>query len=382
MVLDPAAARLAVPLVLVGAAAVLAYLLARLRPDRRLPAVIGAGLAYAWVDFVNKLLANDISSGRWGLAVVWLAATIGFGALAFLEETTALQRQPAVTVAPVIRAVQDPLPVLMALAGGVEVWGSGAHSVLPLVGGLALVTVGAAVLGRSKAIARVSGDQAPAAGSRHRLGISSGPPRPRWYFAPSDRARCSQPSPPGGADVADRRGHRGRRGCGRRAARCQPGSTTRRPVRAPGTGRSRAVSAQTPATRPRRCCRCRCFTGCGRSRRWREATPLQLVIGAVKARRRRSCSGSIRTGSRAGSWCSRPGRASSRGEVVVGDLLAGQLHLRVGRHAAAGQAHASRSSGIYHTGVTFEDPGAIADAGGRAGARRPHADEVTTIAVG
>ena len=52
--------------------------------------MIGAGLAYAWVDFVNKLLANDISSGRWGLAVVWLAATIGFGALAFLEETTAL----------------------------------------------------------------------------------------------------------------------------------------------------------------------------------------------------------------------------------------------------------------------------------------------------
>ena len=81
------------------------------------------------------------------------------------------------TVAPVIGAVQDPLPVLMALAGGVEVWGSGAHSVLPLVGGLALVTVGAAVLGRSKAIARVSGDQAPAAGSRHRLGICA-PDRP------------------------------------------------------------------------------------------------------------------------------------------------------------------------------------------------------------
>ena len=63
----------------------------------------------------------------------------------------------------------------MALAGGIEVWGR-AHSVIPLVGGLALVTVGAAVLGRSKAIARVSGDQAPAAGSRHRLGLRSRPP--------------------------------------------------------------------------------------------------------------------------------------------------------------------------------------------------------------
>jgi drug/metabolite transporter (DMT)-like permease len=174
---DPAAGRVAVPLALVGTAAMAAYALGRLQPRRRLPPVISAGLAYAWVDFVNKLLANDVSSGHWGLAIVWLAATVAFGALAFLEETTALQRQPAVTVAPVIGAVQDPLPVVMALATGVEVWGSGAHNVLPLVGGLLLVTVGAAVLGRSRAIARVSGDQAPAAGSRHRLGVC-GPESP------------------------------------------------------------------------------------------------------------------------------------------------------------------------------------------------------------
>jgi drug/metabolite transporter (DMT)-like permease len=166
---DPQAVRVAVPLVVVGIAAVGGYTLGRLRPQAPLSLVIGAGLAYAWVDFVNKLLANDISIGHWLLAAVWLAATLAFGALAFLEETTALQRRPAVTVAPVVGAVQDALPVLMALGAGVETWSSGGSRIVPLIGGLALVTAGAAILGRSKAVALVSGDQDLATGSRSRL---------------------------------------------------------------------------------------------------------------------------------------------------------------------------------------------------------------------
>jgi hypothetical protein len=167
---DPAAGRVAVPLVIVGVAAIAAYLLFRLRPRARLAVVVGAGLAYAWVDFVNKLLANDISKGDWGLAVVWLVVTVAFGALAFLEETTALQVRPAVTVAPVIGAVQDPLPVLMALWSGVEVWSSASHRIAQLAIGLAVATAGAALLGRSRAVARVSGEEVPAHGHRPRPG--------------------------------------------------------------------------------------------------------------------------------------------------------------------------------------------------------------------
>jgi drug/metabolite transporter (DMT)-like permease len=171
---DPAAGRVAVPLVLVGVAAIAAYLLFRLRPRVRLAVVIGAGLAYAWVDFVNKLIANDISKGDWGLTVVWLAATIAVGALAFLEETTALQVRPAVTVAPVIGALQDPLPVLMALWAGVEVWSSSSSKLVPLVVGLAIATVGAALLGGSRAVARVSGEEeVPLPGQRPRPGTWS-----------------------------------------------------------------------------------------------------------------------------------------------------------------------------------------------------------------
>jgi drug/metabolite transporter (DMT)-like permease len=167
-VATPAAARVALPLVVVGAGALVCYGLGRVRPDRGLALVIGAGLAYAWVDFVNKLLADDVSTGRWAPAIGWLAATVCVGALAFLQETSALQRRPAVTVAPVVGAVQNPLPVLMALWAGVEQWGSAADRILPLILGLALVTAGATVLGRSGAVARVAGREPQAADTPRR----------------------------------------------------------------------------------------------------------------------------------------------------------------------------------------------------------------------
>jgi drug/metabolite transporter (DMT)-like permease len=154
--LDAAPGRLAQPLAVVGAAAVAAYAVERLQNGASLLLVIGAGLAYAWVDFANKLLANDIATAHWGLAIVWLAATICVGALAFLQETSALQRRPAVTVAPVVSAVQSPLPVLMALWSGVEMWGPSSDKLAPLAAGLLLVTVGGSLLGRSRAAARVS----------------------------------------------------------------------------------------------------------------------------------------------------------------------------------------------------------------------------------
>ena len=159
-VVNAGAARLAAPMALVGAAAVAAYAFGRREPRARLPLVIGAGLAYAWTDFVNKLLANATSSGDWALATLWVVAAVLFGGVAFLEENSALQRAPAVTVAPVIGALKEPLPVLMALWAGVEAWGGSGQRIGVLVGGLALVAAGAVRLGRSKTVALVaSGDR-------------------------------------------------------------------------------------------------------------------------------------------------------------------------------------------------------------------------------
>jgi len=159
-IVDPRAARLAPPLALVGAAAVLAYIGFRLRPRREILVVVGAGLSYAWVDFANKLLSNDISSDRWGAAGLWLLAILAVGALAFLEENVALARRPAVTVGPVIGAIQEPLPVVMALVAGVEAWHSAGWRIAALAAGLALVAAGACALGRSRTVARVSHSRA------------------------------------------------------------------------------------------------------------------------------------------------------------------------------------------------------------------------------
>ncbi len=160
-VLHPAAGRVAAPLAVIGVAALAAYAAGQARPTAGLPLVIGAGLSYAWVDFANKLLSNELSLGRVALALLWILAILACGSLAFLEESGALQRRPAITVAPVIGAIQEPLPVLMALAAGVERWSSNPLKVLALVGGLALVAWGAAVLGRSGAVARAAGHAHP-----------------------------------------------------------------------------------------------------------------------------------------------------------------------------------------------------------------------------
>ena len=154
-VTDASAGRLAQPMVTVGALALIAYVVARVRADLRPPVVLGAGLAYAWVDFADKLLSNDISLGHWLFAFTWLVVILAVGALALLEENKALTRQPAINVGPVVGAIQQPLPVLMALWAGVEVWGAGAHHVGPLVGGLVLVVFGATTLGHRSAVAHL-----------------------------------------------------------------------------------------------------------------------------------------------------------------------------------------------------------------------------------
>ena len=172
------AARLAPPLAVVGGLAAAAYVVGRARPAMRLLLVVGAGLAYACTDFIAKLLSDAGASGAWGLAAVWLVALLTVGGAAFLEETTALQVRPAVTVAPVITAVKVPLPVLMALWAGIEPLRGGTASAVVLLAGLALSAAGAAALGRSEVVARLSepvgsggagGQQpasAPAAGGR------------------------------------------------------------------------------------------------------------------------------------------------------------------------------------------------------------------------
>jgi drug/metabolite transporter (DMT)-like permease len=159
-VVHPPASRLAQPVAVVGLAALAAFALSRRRRSWGLWLALGAGLGYAWVDFANKLLSNELVAGRWLPAAIWVAAVVAIGTVAFVQENSALQRRSPVLVAPVIGSVQEPLPILMALWAGVEAWTGGAGQVAALVGGLALVGAGGVAIARSPAVGRVTGASA------------------------------------------------------------------------------------------------------------------------------------------------------------------------------------------------------------------------------
>ena len=154
---------LALPLAVVGGAAVAAFAIPRARGGAPALLAIGAGLGYAWADFANNLLSENVTSGRWAIAGAIITGVLTFGGLAFLPENSGLAVWPAVRVAPTIGAIQLPLPVLMALWGGVEVWRSSALQTGALLGALVLVVGGAVLLGRSHAVARAAGAEEHAA---------------------------------------------------------------------------------------------------------------------------------------------------------------------------------------------------------------------------
>lgn len=159
------AGKLAPPMAAIGGAALIAFGVGRMHQGARLLLVLGAGLAYAWTDFAIKLLSNAASTGRWALAGIWLAAIVACGALAFLQETSALQHRPVVTVAPVIGAAKVLLPVLMALWAGIQPWSGSFRGVALLIGGLVLTATGAAGLGSSSTVAKLAAGE-PSAGGR------------------------------------------------------------------------------------------------------------------------------------------------------------------------------------------------------------------------
>jgi drug/metabolite transporter (DMT)-like permease len=115
--------------------------------------LVAAGCAYAWSDFVAKLLAQALQRGDPAAAAGWLCGLAAFGGLGMLWETSALQRRPAVQVAPVAFALQLVVPVALGAAVAGERWSSGAwHGVAPAIA-TAVVLAGALVLARSPAAA-------------------------------------------------------------------------------------------------------------------------------------------------------------------------------------------------------------------------------------
>jgi putative ABC transport system permease protein len=111
-----------------------------------------------------------------------------------------------------------------------------------------------------------------------------------------------------------------------------------------------------------------------------KVTPIQLVIGAIARSPGAIVLGLQRNGFAARQLVLIRGQLFSPGRVDVGDQLASQLHLSPGSTLRLGH-HRFPVAGVYHTGLSYEDSGAIttlADAQRLAG-RTPQ--EVTAFGV-
>lgn len=148
--------RIGIALAIVGVAAIAGCARAWRPRSAALAGVVGCGLAYAWTDFANKLVAGNSANGAWGAVAGWVAGILLMGAMAFFAEQRALQRSPATRVAPIISAVKVSIPVLIALGAGAERRGS-VPQFAAIVGCLAVVALGAEMLARSPAVGRLMG---------------------------------------------------------------------------------------------------------------------------------------------------------------------------------------------------------------------------------
>ncbi|MEA2254669.1 MAG: hypothetical protein QOG35_714 [Solirubrobacteraceae bacterium] len=155
----PRGAGIVVALALLTAIA-LAPQVARRRSTPTL-AIVATGAADSVAALGAKLVAEQISNGRWWAALALAALAGGAGLLATVSEMSALQRRPATQVAPVVLAIQIAVPVIVAGLVGGEQWSHTPLGGLTLGAGLVAVVAGAVLLGSSRAVSGIIGAPAP-----------------------------------------------------------------------------------------------------------------------------------------------------------------------------------------------------------------------------
>jgi drug/metabolite transporter (DMT)-like permease len=123
--------------------------------------MIGAGLAFAWSGLVNQFVADAAQHGHWGNAISWAAGAALAALVGLTCEMSALQRRPAIVVAPVVFAVQTLIPVLLSPFVFHSSFLDSPLSGVPLLGCLFVVLAGATVIARSPALQAISGPREP-----------------------------------------------------------------------------------------------------------------------------------------------------------------------------------------------------------------------------
>lgn len=117
--------------------------------------MIGAGLAFAWSGLVNQFVADAGANGHWGTALAWAVGAAIAAVVGLTAEMSALQRRPAIIVAPVVFAVQTAVPIVLAPLVVQASFVNSPLSGVPLIGCLLVVLAGATMIARSPALLAV-----------------------------------------------------------------------------------------------------------------------------------------------------------------------------------------------------------------------------------
>jgi drug/metabolite transporter (DMT)-like permease len=145
-----------VVLALLGCAVTTPFALQLAHRPRAAATMIGAGLAFAWSGLANQFIADAGENGHWGTALGWAAGSAAAALVGLTAEMSALQRRPAILVAPVVFVVQTVVPVGLT---PLVVHASFVHSRLsglPLLACLLVLLAGAITIARSPALLALS----------------------------------------------------------------------------------------------------------------------------------------------------------------------------------------------------------------------------------
>ena len=150
-------AAIIIVLALLGAAAFTPFVLQLIGRPIANATMIGAGLAFAWSGLVDQFVADAGSNGHWGTALSWAAGAAAAAIVGLTCEMSALQRRPAILVAPVVFVVQTLIPIGLApLVLHTSFIDSPLHGI-PLLGCLMVLLVGAITIARSPALIALGG---------------------------------------------------------------------------------------------------------------------------------------------------------------------------------------------------------------------------------
>jgi drug/metabolite transporter (DMT)-like permease len=151
------AATIVIVLALLGAAASAPFVLQLAGRRVANATMIGAGLGFAWSGVVNQFVSDAAGKGHWTVALGWAVASAAAAIIGLTCEMSALQRRPAIIVAPVVFVVQTIVPIMLTPLLFHRSFLDSPLSGLPLIGCLVVLLAGATTIARSPALHAISG---------------------------------------------------------------------------------------------------------------------------------------------------------------------------------------------------------------------------------